>query len=480
MGAVKTDGYKYSNVRRSSVKRKSIFLMAAMMLCVGVAVFVGTHSLPEKEVVAGVSFDGHAGLVDLAIADSAVPETLSSWATESVNIVIAESIESEAPSSWAAAQVYAAIEAGVAPEVLQSKYGKPVTRAEFCALAVAFYEKVTGKEINGRASFADTSDINVEKMAFLGLVNGINGSRFAPDDKLSREQAATMLSRLAEAVGKPLPKQPPSFADNTDISSWALDAVGQMQAAGIMGGVGDNVFSPVTDYTREQSIITIMRLFLELNKQDQKNQNVLQNTQSFLSSPSVFEEVFRAELIDASTREIITGVSWKEGCPVPIADLRLITVTYIDFALQPHLGQLIMHKNLAEEILAIFKEIYNARFPIERMELVDIYGADDKSSMESNNTSAFNYRVVEGSANLSKHAFGCALDINPIQNPYVLRGRDYVSPDAGRAYIDRNNVRPGMITEDDVVHRAFKSRGWTWGGDWINTIDYQHFQKEIE
>ena len=192
---------------------------------------------------------------------------------------------------------------------------------------------------------------------------------------------------------------------------------------------------------------------------------------------TVFTEVFRAEPVDEKTRLIITGSSWDEGCPVPIIDLRLITVTCVDFDQKPYLGQMILHKNLADEVLEIFQEIYDARFPIQRMRLIDEYGADDTLSMEDNNTSAFNYRLVEGSANLSKHAYGYALDINPVQNPYILRGRDYVSPGEGRAYTDRTDIRPGMITDGDVVHRAFKSRGWTWGGDWINTIDYQHFQK---
>jgi hypothetical protein len=98
-------------------------------------------------------------------------------------------------------------------------------------------------------------------MAALGVVNGVGDNRFDPNASLTREQAATMLSRLADAMDKPLTASAATFADNTSVSSWAIDAVGQMQATGIMGGVGDNQFSPVTDYTREQSILTIMRLY---------------------------------------------------------------------------------------------------------------------------------------------------------------------------------------------------------------------------
>jgi hypothetical protein len=188
-----------------------------------------------------------------------------------------------------------------------------------------------------------------------------------------------------------------------------------------------------------------------------------------------FQAVFKAEAIPDDVRGRITGVSWKEGCPVPIGDLRLVTVTYAGFDGDSRTGELIMHKNAADEIVGIFKELYDARFPIERIELVDSYGADDSLSMAANNTSAFCYRTVSGSQSLSKHAYGYAIDINPVQNPYVYGS--YVSPEAGREYTDRSDVRPGMIVEGDAAHRAFASRGWTWGGDWRNTIDYQHFQK---
>ena len=166
----------------------------------------------------------------------------------------------EVPSSWAADSVNAAIAAGIVPASLQSKYTQATTRAEFCALAVTLYEMLEG-EIVSNATFTDTTDIYVEKAATIGVVTGVGDGKFAPDQKLTREQAATMLSRLANAMGKPLAEQPAAFADNASVSSWAADAVGQMQATGIMTGVGDNTFAPQADYTREQSILTMMRLF---------------------------------------------------------------------------------------------------------------------------------------------------------------------------------------------------------------------------
>jgi len=167
----------------------------------------------------------------------------------------------EQPSSWAIDQVSTAIAAGLVPQNLQSRYTQATTRAEFAALAVALYEIATGAEITGRMQFNDTNDINVQKMGYLGVVTGVGGGNFAPNSTLTREQAAVMLARLADIVGQPLTQQAATFADNAQISSWAVDSVGQIQAAGIMGGVGNNQFAPSGDYTREQSIVTILRLF---------------------------------------------------------------------------------------------------------------------------------------------------------------------------------------------------------------------------
>lgn len=163
-------------------------------------------------------------------------------------------------SAWAHDYILSAIENGLVPEGLRGRYGENTTRAEFCALAVALYETVKG-EITGRATFVDTHDINAEKAAYVGIVRGMGGNRFAPHDPLSRQQAATMLSRLAYAIGRPFPQHDPAFADNAQIAVWAFSEVGQVQAADIMRGMGGNRFVPEDPYTREQSIITILRLF---------------------------------------------------------------------------------------------------------------------------------------------------------------------------------------------------------------------------
>jgi len=166
----------------------------------------------------------------------------------------------EQPSSWAVEQVNAAITAGLVPQNLQSNYTQATTRAEFAALAVSLYEYVTGRVITERMTFNDTNDVNVQKMGGLGVVAGVGNGNFNPDGTLTREQAAVMLVRLASAIGSPLAMATPTFADNGQISSWAVESVGQIQAAGIMGGVGNNQFAPQTAYTREQSIVTLLRL----------------------------------------------------------------------------------------------------------------------------------------------------------------------------------------------------------------------------
>ena len=122
------------------------------------------------------------------------------------------------------------------------------------------YETVTGSSVSGRSTFTDTSDVNVEKAAYLGVVSGVGDGTFRPNDPLNREQAAVMLAQLAKALGKPLPQASANFGDASAISSWAASAVGQVQASGVMNGVGGGLFAPSQGYSREQSITTMLNL----------------------------------------------------------------------------------------------------------------------------------------------------------------------------------------------------------------------------
>ncbi|KXG75480.1 M15 family metallopeptidase [Thermotalea metallivorans] len=174
----------------------------------------------------------------------------------------------------------------------------------------------------------------------------------------------------------------------------------------------------------------------------------------------------------------VEGVSWKKDSPVKLEDLSYVKVLHWGFDGKIHEGELIVHKHLAQEVAEIFQILYGSKFPIEKIRLIDVYDANDDLSMADNNTSAFCFREVAGRKGvLSTHSYGMAIDINPVQNPYV-RG-EKVSPEAGRDYLDRTNVRKGMIIKDDACYKAFKDRGWTWGGEWKTVKDYQHFEKII-
>jgi hypothetical protein len=165
--------------------------------------------------------------------------------------------------------------------------------------------------------------------------------------------------------------------------------------------------------------------------------------------------------------------SWQPGCPVPLEDLRLLTLRHWGFDGRVRRGELVVHEDEARPVVRAFRELFRARFRIERMELVDAYDGDDERSMAANNTSAFNCRGVPGSTAWSEHAYGRAIDINPIQNPEVRNGE--VSPATGRAFVDRPRAARGMVLAGGPVVGAFAAIGWGWGGDWRSLRDYQHF-----
>jgi len=180
-----------------------------------------------------------------------------------------EGAAADEPSDWAQAHVAAAVDGGLVPDRLQSAYTKATTRTEFCALAVRLYETYTGEAITAHEAeslgFDDTEDVDVLKMASIGVVAGIGDGKFAPEALLTREQAATLLGNLANALGQPLPAEAVVFADSRLISDWAVPSVGAVRAAGIMNGVGSDMFAPRDSYTREQSMATMLFLFSRLD-----------------------------------------------------------------------------------------------------------------------------------------------------------------------------------------------------------------------
>jgi hypothetical protein len=173
-------------------------------------------------------------------------------------------------------------------------------------------------------------------------------------------------------------------------------------------------------------------------------------------------------------RARMTGVSWHRGCPVPLSGLRLLTLSYRGFDHRAHTGRLIVNRSVAKQVVGVFRKLYGAGFPIQRMRLVDAYGGSDFRSIEADNTSAFNCRAATGSSSWSNHAYGLAIDINPIENPYVTASGS-VAHRASRPFLNRSRTRPGMAYPGGVLVDAFRSIGWGWGGYWSGAKDYQHF-----
>ena len=169
----------------------------------------------------------------------------------------------------------------------------------------------------------------------------------------------------------------------------------------------------------------------------------------------------------------VTGVSWRAGCPVPLRDLRVVTASFRGFDGDVHTGTLIVNRDVAAQVVVVLGKLFVAHFPIRRLEPVDAFGGSDYASIDADNTSAFNCRPVAGTSRWSEHAYGRAIDLNPLENPYVSGGA--TSHAASRRYLDRSRQLKGMVHAGDPVVQAFASVGWGWGGSWAGTKDYQHF-----
>jgi len=187
---------------------------------------------------------------------------------------------------------------------------------------------------------------------------------------------------------------------------------------------------------------------------------------------------WRQRPVPEKTRTEMKRYSWRPGCPVSIDDLACLKVSHWGFDGKVHIGELVVHKKVASEVLEIFKELFEKKFPIERIRRIEAYKGDDDDSMADNNTSAFNCRKIKGSkTKLSKHSYGLAIDINPLINPYIKNGK--VLPREGVKYLDRKKSVPGIIVKGGSCYSAFIKRGWQWGGQWKSMKDYQHFEKNI-
>lgn len=174
------------------------------------------------------------------------------------------------------------------------------------------------------------------------------------------------------------------------------------------------------------------------------------------------------------------GKSYKEDCTVPREDLRYVHVRHMGFDGEAKDGELVVNKAIADDVLAIFEELYKADYPIEKVRLVDEYDADDEASMSDNNSSAFNFRFISHTTRISRHGLGMAVDINTRYNPYVktVDGKLSIEPANGADYVDRSKDFPHKIDHEDLCYKLFKEHGFTWGGDWTHSKDYQHFERD--
>jgi poly-gamma-glutamate synthesis protein (capsule biosynthesis protein) len=181
-----------------------------------------------------------------------------------------------------------------------------------------------------------------------------------------------------------------------------------------------------------------------------------------------------AGTVTAITAELAERMapSWRPGCPVPLADLRYVTVTHHVLGGGTATGELVVHADVADSVVAVFGELFAQGFPVRSMRLVDDFDGSDDASMAADNTSAFNCRPISRGTGWSEHAYGRAIDLNPVENPYV-RG-PLVLPPAGVPFAARA-AAPGVVLAGDPVVRAFAAHGWQWGGAWDSPVDYQHF-----
>jgi hypothetical protein len=380
-----------------------------------------------------------------------------------------------------------------------------------------------------RAPYVDVSDTHTHARAIdclhgLGVIRGRMVDAFDPGTSLRRDQMASIVAGAVEAAGGTLP--PPDRGAFRDVTGGPhREAIERLAAAGIVGGrspgrydpqarvprgqmtaflvrahdhvlgdgdqhrPGSSGFRDIAGHPHETTIERAAHLGLASGRTstrfDPEDLTARGQTATFVSR--LFTRSASAATMDATSwgfsatvsavpdtlRSFMRGRSWHAGmgCP-PFDDLRLLEIVHRGFDGRDRVGLLVMHRDAVTDTRVALTRSYEAGFHIQRMRLIDRYGGSDDRSMADNNSSGFNCRRIAGTSRLSEHAYGRAIDLNPVQNPYVRSGA--VDPPAGRSYLDRSNVRRGMLVDGDPTVTAFLDRGWGWGGHWSSSKDYQH------
>lgn len=288
---------------------------------------------------------------------------------------------------------------------------------------------------------------------------------------------------LAESAEKAAEK------NNTENMTYNIEETGNADGEETMAETDNNLQNEEDIQSNEASG----------DKSDNANVNTLSDD-IVRNNRVVYRDGFYYEKLTNEVKQRINGISYPvssnddsvinrlaEGDTPAVSydDLRYLSVLHYDFSGEVQTGELICNKEIAQDLAEIFYELYVNEYQIEKIRLVDEYMGDDTASMTDNNTSCFNYRVVDGTTSLSKHALGCAIDINPFYNPYVIYNRNgsgetYISPSGSEVYADRSNAFPYKIDENDLCYKLFIAYGFIWGGNWNSSKDYQHFQKVVE
>jgi hypothetical protein len=349
--------------------------------------------------------------------------------------------------------------------------GAPLTRAQVATLIDRTVTEVSGGRLPAPAvaRFTDVGGVHapaIERLAAADIVAGRSADRYEPEAPVRRDQLASLLLRTFwhvagtddEPVGEPIAPTH-GFGDiGGNVHRARIDEAARL---GLVGGTTATTYDPSRSATRAQTAMMLARLL-----QRSVGHAAISAT---VASPDGYAS--RIAPLPSSLLTQVERWTWEPGCPVPPGDLRLLELVHTDLAGTDRWGLLIVHRNVATDVADAFGALYDRGFPVARMEPIERFRGDDDASMAANNTSGFNCRRVTGGTRFSEHAHGWAIDINPIQNPYI-RGST-VLPAAGRAYTDRGNVRPGMLVRPGSV-TAFDAIRWGWGGDYESLKDYQH------
>ena len=259
-----------------------------------------------------------------------------------------------------------------------------------------------------------------------------------------------------------------------------IDCIGSLHSIIVIGEIKDSHYIPVSRCLAKTTaflLIMLSSLFCSVPSFAQKPGEIVpQPTIKKLGE----NHFFTISPIPDTIFRLMQGKTYKKNCTVPRSELRYLRCLHVDKNGRSIVGEMVLNKVIASDVLDILHKLYDAKYPIERMRLIDYWDADDERAMRDNNSSSFNFRFISHTHTVSKHGRGLAIDINTLYNPYhkhLRNGKEVVEPSTARPYLDRNQSHAYMIKKGDLCYRLFKAKGFRWGGDWKHSKDYQHFEK---